>query len=78
MTSSTPPTAEDWAREAAVYLQKRNVQVVTNGTGKWLLDGRWSVTDVELVERANKKRAHQKLPPFVIPAGAAKKPGRAG
>jgi hypothetical protein len=67
------PDAPDWAREAAVYLQKRNVEVVTNGTGRWLLDGRWSVSDVELVERANKKRAAQKLPPFVIPAGASGK-----
>jgi hypothetical protein len=64
------PDAPAWAREAAVFLQKCGVTVVTNGPAKWLLDGRWSVTHPELVERANKKRAARKLPPIEIPVGA--------
>lgn len=71
------PDASAWEREAAVYLQQRGATVVTNGARKWLIDGRWSVSGEELVERANKKRVHQKLPPIEIPADAVRARGRA-
>jgi biotin operon repressor len=65
------PDASPAGRAAALYLQSRGVVVVTNGPGKYLLDARWSVREPELIERANKKRAAQKLPPIVADGVAA-------
>jgi DNA-binding transcriptional ArsR family regulator len=72
MEAPTPfPDASPAGRAAAIYLQSRGVVVVTNGPGKYLLDARWSVREPELIERANKKRAAQKLPPITADGVAA-------
>ena len=65
------PDEPDHVRRAALYLQSRGVTVVKISPDKFLLDARWSVKVSELLDRANAKRAKQKLPPIVAPKVSA-------